>query len=221
MTTYKPQALRETDELVARATAGDRSAFDQLIKRFRPRIFALALHMTGSESEADDVTQESFISAYKNIQRFQGRSQFFTWLYRIAVNRSLNNRRDRKRRRETDLEDPRITRAVAVDAPDNPARAAELRQTYARLLRELDKLSPAMKTSVVLVALQGLSQAEAAVIQNCSPGTVAWRMHVARKRLAETLSRIPRRHLGDENPKGVSADLRLLLEQWGLPLFVE
>lgn len=221
MPTYEAHALRETDELVARATAGDRNAFDQLILRFRPRIFALALHMTGSESEADDVTQESFISAYKNIQRFQGRSQFFTWLYRIAVNRSLNNRRNRKRRRETDLEDPRITRAVAVDAPNNPARAAELRQTYARLLRELDKLSPTMKTTVVLVALQGLSQAEAAVIQGCSPGTVAWRMHVARKRLSDTLSKLPLRPIAEEARRGISTDLSVLLERWGLPLFVD
>src|SRR5688500_9471114 len=77
--------------------------------------------------------------------------------------------------------DPRIERAIAIDADGNPRRAAELRQTYARLLRALDSLPAEMRTTVVLVALQGLSHGEAAVVQRCSEGTISWRMHEARR----------------------------------------
>lgn len=207
-------------ELVARAKAGDDRAFGELVRRYRPRIFALALHLTGRESDADDIAQEVFLKAYKALDTFEGRSEFFTWVYRMTVNRSLNARRDRERRGETTMDDPRVDRAVAVDAAGNPARAAELRQTYARLLEALDRLPSAMRTSVVLVALQGFSHAEAAVVQKCSEGTVAWRIHEARRRLHKSLDRIslaPRTAQrafghGEDGP-----DLARLLLEWEIP----
>jgi RNA polymerase sigma-70 factor, ECF subfamily len=178
-------------ELVARAQAGSREAFGELVRRYRPRILALALHLCGSESEAEDIAQEVFFKAYRKLDTFEGRSEFFTWVYRMAVNRSLNARRDRSRRRETTMDDPRVAIAVAVDADGDPARAAELRQVYTLLVAALDRLPPDMRTSVVLVVLQGLSQAEAAVVQACSPGTVAWRIHEARQRLRTAVERRP------------------------------
>lgn len=202
--------------LVRRAKAGDRRAFDELVRRYRERIYALALHITGNKSEADDVTQDVFLRAYRVLESFEGRSQFFTWLYRMAINHSLNACRKRKRRSERVLDDTRVERAVAVDAPGSPGRAAELRQTYARLLTALDQLSPEMRTSVVLVIMQGLSQAEAAVVQQCSVGTIAWRIHEARKRM--------RRALDITNENGVqhapepSSELTDLLSQWGWPV---
>jgi RNA polymerase sigma-70 factor (ECF subfamily) len=202
--------------LVERAKAGDRTAFGELVRRYRPRILALTLHLTGSESEAEDVTQEVFIKAFRAIRQFEGRSQFFTWVYRMAVNRSLNARRDSSRRRESPLEDPRIDRAVAIDAGGNPVRAAELRQTYAQLLWALDRLPHDMRTSVVLVALQGMNHAEAAIIQDCSPGTVAWRLHEARKRLRTALERAPR----PSTQRKLSAELTSLLHAWALPILV-
>lgn len=174
--------------LVDRAKRGDRSAFDELVRRYRGRILALALHLSGSEAEAEDIVQDVFLRAYQKLDCFEGRSHFFTWVYRMAVNRSLNARRDRKRRREAPMDDPRLERAVAIDAAGNPARATELRQSYARLLAALDELPVAMCTSVVLVVLQGMSHAEAAVVQDCRPGTIAWRIHEARKRLKTALA---------------------------------
>src|SRR3954462_14633774 len=126
--------------LVEAAKRGDDKAFEALVRRYRKRIYALALHMTRSASEADDITQEVFLKAYRALPQFEGRSQFFTWVYRMTVNRSLNARRDRARRGEDDLDDPRLVLALEVDARGNPARQAELRQTYARLLRALDGL---------------------------------------------------------------------------------
>lgn len=208
-------------ELVRRAKAGDGRAFGELVRRYRPRIFALCLHLTGSQSDADDVTQEVFLRAFHVLDSFEGRSQFFTWVYRMAVNRSLNHRRDRKRRAEAPLNDPRVERAIKVDAPNNPAKAAELRQTYARLLTSLDGLPPAMRATVVLVALQGLSHAEAAIIQKCSAGTIAWRMHVARRELRRTLDRAERPHLLRRAAKtGLSAELISLLKEWDIPILL-
>lgn len=177
----------KTERLVKRAQAGDRGAFDDLVRRYRARIYALSLHLTGSRSEADDITQDVFTRAYQRINDFAGRSEFFTWLYRIAVNRSLNARRDTARRRTSGLDDPRVQAAVAVDAYGDPRRAAELRQTYARLVAALDRLSPTLRSTVVLVALQGLGHEEAAAVLGCSPGTVAWRIHEARQQLRASL----------------------------------
>lgn len=177
----------KTDKLVRRAQAGDRGAFDDLVRRYRSRIYALTLHLTGSRSEADDITQDVFTRAYQRLNGFAGRSEFFTWLYRIAVNRALNSRRDTARRRTSGLDDPRVQAAVAVDAYGDPRRATELRQTYAKLVTALDALSPTLRSTVVLVALQGLAHEEAAAVLGCSTGTVAWRIHEARNQLRAVL----------------------------------
>ena len=187
MTNAEREAATAT-ALVAAAKAGDQRAFEALVRRYRKRIYALALHMTGSASEADDITQEVFLKAYRALPQFEGRSQFFTWVYRMTVNRSLNARRDRARRGEDTLDDPRLELAVAVDARGNPGREAELRQTYARLLRALDSLPIDMRTTVILVSLQGMSHGEVGVIQKVSDGTIAWRMHEARRRLHEAMA---------------------------------
>lgn len=212
--------------LVRRAKAGDRAAFGELVRRYRNRIFALALHLTGNESDADDIAQEVFWGAFQNLDQFAGRSEFFTWVYRIAVNKALNAKRNRNRRGETPLEeDPRLRKAVDVDAYGDPVLAAELRRTYARLLHALDRLPGEMRTTVVLVALQGLSHGEAAVVQSCSPGTIAWRIHKARAHLRKALlnSRPPpipldaRKRAPTPYEIPISDELDRLLQEWGLP----
>jgi RNA polymerase sigma-70 factor (ECF subfamily) len=195
--------------LVERAKGGDRSAFDELVRRYRDRILALALHLSGNAEEAEDITQEVFIKAYIKLPSFEGRSHFFTWVYRIAINRALNVRRSRTRRGETSFDDPRVSFALEVDAPDDPSRAAELRTMYSRLLVALDELPAPMKTTVVLVSLQGMSHGEAAIIQNCSAGTIAWRIHEARRRLRErTESSYP------PTRRKLSPELTALLADW-------
>lgn len=215
MTSAEREAATAT-ALVAAAKAGDQRAFEALVVRYRKRIFALALHITGSSSEADDIAQDVFLKAYRALPQFEGRSAFFTWLYRMAVNRSLNVRRDRARRGEDMLDDPRLELAVTVDARSNPGREAELRQTYARLLRALDSLPIEMRTTVILVSLQGMSHGEVAVIQNLSEGTIAWRMHEARRRLNEAMA--PEKL---QRKRELSADLARVLTEHGLlvPVF--
>lgn len=186
--TAAERRARDADLLVARARTGDPAAFDALVRRFRPRIYALALHLTGSASDADDVAQEAFVQAYRHVRHFEGRSQFFTWLYRITVNRSLNARRTGARRTSIPIDDARVTAALEVDAPNDPRLALSLRETYATLVFALDGLSPGLKSAVVLTALSGLSYEEAAVVLGTSPGAVSVRIHEARKQLRNALS---------------------------------
>src|ERR1700743_3069755 len=99
MTNAEREAATAT-ALVDAAKAGDTRAFEALVKRYRKRIYALALHIVGHASEADDIAHVVFLKAYRALGSFEGRSQFFTWVYRMTVNRSLNARRDRARRDE-------------------------------------------------------------------------------------------------------------------------
>jgi len=202
---------------VEAAQRGEVRAFDALVRRFRPRIYALALHLSGSPSDADDITQEAFLQAYRHIGSFKGRSEFFTWLYRITMNRAFNVRRGQVRRGAgVPLDDPRIEAALEADAGKDPRRQLELRETYTQLVHAMDALSPTLKGAVVLTQLQGLSQREAAVILETSEGAIAWRLHEARKRLRRELERAndtsgvvrTRRPTKD---KGVSLELALAL----------
>jgi RNA polymerase sigma-70 factor (ECF subfamily) len=196
-------------DLVERARDGERAAFGELARRYRPRIYALALHLTGDAHEADDVAQETFLRAYKRLADFRAAAEFYTWIYRIAVNLALNARRASARRRTASMDDPRVALAVQVDAFGDPRRAAELRQIYSRLVAALDRLSPALRSTVVLVALQGLTHEQAGAVLNCSAGTIAWRIHEARQQL----------HAALEPPPALASELRaftLLVPAFGL-----
>jgi RNA polymerase sigma-70 factor (ECF subfamily) len=173
----------EAAELVARAKAGDRAAFDELVRKYRPRVYSLALHLTGQASDADDITQDAFLKAYRKLPEFEGRSEFFTWIYRITLHRALNAKRDRKRRPTVPLDDPRLVAAVAVDSHGDPERAVQLRDRYRALLEAFDQLSSLLQTTVVLTTLQGLSYKEAAVVLETTEGTIAWRIHEARRKM--------------------------------------
>jgi RNA polymerase sigma-70 factor (ECF subfamily) len=173
----------EAAELVARAKAGDPAAFDELVRKYRARVYSLALHLTGQASDADDITQDAFLKAYHKLPEFEGRSEFFTWIYRITLHRALNSKRDRKRRRTVPLDDPRLVAAVAVDSHGDPERAVQLRDRYRALLEAFDQLSPLLQTTVVLTTLQGLSYKEAAVVLETTEGTIAWRIHEARRKM--------------------------------------
>jgi RNA polymerase sigma-70 factor, ECF subfamily len=178
------------EPLLDRARRGDRAAFDQLVRLYWPRIFALALQISGHREDAEDIAQETFMRAHRGLRAFEGRSSFQTWLYRIALNRALSHRSSTNRRpAHVPVDDDRIRAALEVDAPD-PAAARELADDYALLLAALDRLSPTLKSTVVLVALQQLSHAEAAAITGATAGTIAWRMHEARRQLQRALSPI-------------------------------
>ena len=176
-------------DLVDRARTGDAGAFGQLVRRHQARIHRLALHMLRDRSEAEDVTQETFIRAYQALARFDGRSEPFTWLYRIAVNLSLNTIRSRKTSRTAgDTNDPRLDAFMTERRPSamaDPPGDAQRKQQYLALCAGIDALSETLRTTLILVCVDGRSHEEASTILGAPEGTIAWRVHEARRKLRE------------------------------------
>lgn len=179
-------------ELVDQTKSGDTLAFGTLVRRHQRRIFRLAFHLVRSGAEAEDVTQETFVRAYQAIQRFDGRSEPFTWLYRIAVNLSLNNLRSRKATHDsTPPDDPRIEALLQETRPSHgrdPATAAHDKRLAMTLVEGIDTLSDTLRTTLILVCIDGLGHEEASKVLGCPEGTVAWRVHEARRKLREYLA---------------------------------
>ncbi|HVW24177.1 MAG TPA: sigma-70 family RNA polymerase sigma factor [Polyangiaceae bacterium] len=186
-------------DLVEAARGGDSEAFGAFVRRHQRRVFRLAVHLLHNSAEAEDVTQEAFVRAYGALDRFDGRSEPFTWLYRIAVNLSLNAIRSRKTRRPgAAMDDPRIEAALIERRPGlaDPARHATDRELALALCDGIDALSETLRTTLVLVAVDGLSHAEVSQVLGCPEGTVAWRVHEARRKLKEFLN--GRGHASDD-----------------------
>lgn len=185
----RPQEMsaQESDRaLVDAARAGDADAFGRFVRRHQKRVFRLAVHMLRNAAEAEDVAQEAFVRAYGALDRFDGRSEPFTWLYRITVNLSLNAIRSRKTARVAGAtDDPRIEAVLIEKRPGlaDPARQMTDRELAMALVAGMDSLSETLRTTLVLVTIDGLSHAEAAAVLGCPEGTVAWRIHEARKKL--------------------------------------
>ena len=192
MVTSARQHLPErTDrELVTAARQGDAEAFGLLVRRHQRRVYRLAVHLLKSGAEAEDVTQDTFVRAYGALDRFDGRSEPFTWIYRICVNLSLNALRSRKTRRASSPDDPRIEGLLVDNRPagGSPARSTADKQLGRALVEGIDELSDTLRTTLVLVCIDGLSHAEAGEVLGCPEGTIAWRVHEARKKLRGMLS---------------------------------
>jgi RNA polymerase sigma-70 factor (ECF subfamily) len=189
---FRDPTPKPTDrELVDRARDGDAQAFGQLVRRHQQRIHRLALHLVRSRAEAEDVMQETFIRAYRALSRFDGRSEPYTWLYRIAINLSLNVLRSRKSQRLTvEAHDPRLDAVISAHSSlDTPPADAGRRQLYTALARGIDALSETLRTTLVLVCVDGRSHEEAALILGAPEGTIAWRIHEARRKLREYMAK--------------------------------
>jgi RNA polymerase sigma-70 factor (ECF subfamily) len=164
--------------LVKRAARGDRDAFGELVTRHRDRVWAIALRMCREPEDAEDVLQETFLSAWRSIGRFGGRSEVSTWLYRIAVNKSydqIGRRRD----------------SVALDEQHEPAATVDLGEQRARqqaIERALATLTPEFRAVAVLCDILGLTPAEAAEIVEIPEGTAKSRLFRARGELARALA---------------------------------
>lgn len=178
-------------DLVASARAGDVAAYGRFVQRHQQRVYRLALHMLKQKADAEDVTQETFVRAWSALDRFDGRSEPFTWVYRIAVNLSLNVLRARRTRPQAPIDDDARVEAVLAEycrGPGDPLVNSENRQLVSALLRAMESLSETLRTTLVLVAVDGMSHGDAASILGCPEGTVAWRVHEARRKLRAALS---------------------------------
>jgi RNA polymerase sigma-70 factor (ECF subfamily) len=177
-------------ELLTAAQKGDRRAFSRLVRVHQRRVYACAVSMLGDGGDADDAVQETFLRAWRAIERFDGRSQLSTWLYRVCVNVCLNHLRRRKRHDASDISDPRIPEPSAdpTQGTTDPRHALEANQLSGRITAALDGLSESLRTTVILVLVQGMPQKEVANVLGCSEGTIAWRIHEARRRLRLVLA---------------------------------
>lgn len=179
-------ATRHQDaELVGRARKGDYEAFEELVRRYRNEVFAVAYHYVRNREEAWDLSQEVFIKAHRGLKSFRGDASFKTWLLRITANRCKDH--FKKRRLKTvaleDMDGRQDPAAVAPE-PDQQAQHAEL----GRAIQEaLGTLSDKHRTAFILREYEGLSYGEIAEAMGCSMGTVMSRLHHARKKMQKAL----------------------------------
>ena len=158
-------------------------AFRALYERYKDKVFITAFGISGDFAEAADISQEIFILIYRKIKRFNFKSRFSTWVYRLAVNAALEKRRGRKRflsLREIDAE-------VLKDAGDSPLERLEKMEKGSLINRALGALSPKLRAIIVLRYFQGLSYEEISSILRISMGTVKSRLWRAHRELAPLL----------------------------------
>jgi RNA polymerase sigma-70 factor (ECF subfamily) len=165
-------------KLAKRAADGDRGAFDEIVTRHRDRVFTIALRICGNRDDAEDVLQETFISAYRALPRFRGGAQLSTWLYRIAVNKSYDL--IGRRRPQTALED--------VGEPATRTDDYEASSQRTALVQAIEALPPEFRAVAVLCDVLGLTPTEAAEVLDIPAGTVKSRSFRARAMLAKTLT---------------------------------
>jgi len=164
--------------LVARARAGDMEAFTELVMQHQRRIHALAYRLTGSASEAEDLAQEAFLRAWRQLPGFRGDSTFATWLCRITVNLGLNWRARRELRGDT------APRSQALPEEATPAAHPATDRVEEALLR----LPAEQRAAIVLTVYEGMNHAEAAHVLQCAESTVSWRVWCARRSLRHWLA---------------------------------
>lgn len=183
----------DDETLVAKVQQGDASAYDLLVTRYKERLYATVYHMTSNHEDANDLVQEAFIKAFKSIGSFKRESSFYTWVYRIAVNRTINHLKRRKNRFHFSLDD--VDSNIQND-PDfvelmshvTPRREVGLNELQGKLNEALQKLSEPHRAVVVLHDVQGMTHADIAKTMKCSEGTVRSRLFYARQQLQGLLS---------------------------------
>ena len=179
--------------LVGRASRGDLAAYDELVRRYQTRIYSLAYNMTSNKEDAEDMVQDVFVKAFSALKNFQGTSSFYTWIYRIAINRTINFLKKRKRKQALSLNDvdegvERDPAYVELSARESPVRDASLAELQEKLNKALLTLSEKHRTVVVLHDIQGMPHDEIARMTGCSEGTVRSRLFYARQQLQGELA---------------------------------
>ena len=158
---------------------------DALLERHVGRLWRMIHGMVLNHADADDLTQEVLLRAIRGLSGFNGRSEFSTWLYRVAVNTTHRFLRQRGRRPVASEAAAADRAAARSEEPDRKAVQAEMQLVIAA---GLEALSPPLRTAMVLMSIGGLPAREAAAIEGCSPATMYWRVHEARRILKGQLA---------------------------------
>lgn len=179
-------------DLVLAAQRGDRDAFRTLFERYHRRAYALAFGVLRHADDALDVVQDAFIKAHKYLDKFEGNSSFYTWLYRIVMNLAIDHMRKHRRLRPVELDEQTLD--AAGDDPllprilgGNPGRAMLDKEIRGRIDQALGELSDNHRAVLVMRELEGLSYEEMAQAMDCSKGTIMSRLFHARKNMQKRL----------------------------------
>jgi RNA polymerase sigma-70 factor (ECF subfamily) len=179
-------------ELVGRCQKGDTQAFNELVTRHRGKIYIMIYHMVHNEQDAWDLAQEGFFKAWKSLGQFRGQSSFYTWLYRISMNLSLDWLRKRQIQGgvefndglELNIEPGAATAPCSTVAPREKMERDEVR---VRINEAIERLSPEHRAAILMREVEGMPYEEIAAAQKCSLGTVMSRLFYARKKLQTML----------------------------------
>jgi RNA polymerase sigma-70 factor (ECF subfamily) len=181
-------------DLVRQAQAGDTEAFDQLVSRFRTRVFGMIYNMVHNEQDAWDLAQDSFLKAWKSIGRFRGQSSFYTWLYRIVMNVTIDALRKKQVKgggtefddaiqlKEIDPASRTVPQAGAL-----PHKVMEHQEIRGRINAAIAQLSPEHRAVILMKEIENMQYHEIAESLGCSIGTVMSRLFYARKKLQTLL----------------------------------
>ena len=184
----------EVHRLVSRAIDGDFDAFDQIMLLYRERLYGVIYNMTFNHEDAADLTQESFVKAFRSLSKFKRKSSFFTWLYRIGVNLTLTHLKRKKARKFFSFDqliDQNKSKNQSVEFSSSETSSVKttlLNELHEKLNEALSKLSDKHRTIVDLFEIDGLSHKEIASIMKCTEGTVRSRLHYAKVQLQSLLS---------------------------------
>lgn len=174
--------------LVARAQTGDTAAFDQLVVKYSPRLYGTIYHMTSNKEDANDLMQDVFAKAYRSLSRFRGKSSFYTWIYAIGTNMTLNFLKKRKRRAAWSLDDidsgiQNDDAMVDIAHAANPRHQSDVNELQKKLNEAMQSLSDDHRAVVTMFDIQGIPHAEISKILKVSEGTVRSRLFYAHKQL--------------------------------------
>ncbi|MDG2123298.1 MAG: sigma-70 family RNA polymerase sigma factor [Verrucomicrobiales bacterium] len=190
----------EDKELVERAKTGDTVAFDELVRKHSPKLYGLVYHMTANHEDTNDLLQDVFAKAYRSLKRFQGKSSFYTWIYSIATNMSLNFLKKRNRRKgqmslddlDRQVENDKELIEATMRSTSNPVREANLNELQKRLNDAMMELSDDHRAVVTMFDVQGMPHAEISKILGVSEGTVRSRLFYAHRQLQNYLEEFRR-----------------------------
>lgn len=190
----KKQAANNNSEdekdLIERSREGDADAFGELARRYRRRVLGLCIQIIGDVEIGEDVTQETFIRAFHGIKHFHMKSRFYTWLYRIAVNLSINAMRKQYSQKSIRLSDPSENSLENVHSFHDSTVVEDIEQqeVHEAIEKGLAQLPPSQREVMRLFDLEGLTYAEIAEKLHLNLGTVRSRLHYARKKMCDFLT---------------------------------
>ncbi len=189
----KIDSVTDDLELVRRSQKGDQEAFSELVMRYQKRVYYLVYGMLGNREDALDVTQEAFIKAFRGLQGFRGGGGFYTWLYRIAYNLSIDFRRKEWKKVNVEYEDHlnHSDEHAVMPGPSpafHPGKDAARKELNRVIMDAIQELPEQHRAVILLREVEGLSYDEIAKTLKVRKGTVMSRLHYARQRLQETLT---------------------------------